>query len=133
MNRPAISFLLVAGILCTGTAEVTETQTEASVTVTKLTDKLYTSTCTGGREFNLPLYSTNLVASVGEDGILLVDAGFGETGQALRDTLAALGDGQLKLIISTHYHGDHTFGNQFLKNQATIMGHHSAVSRMSGD
>ncbi|MDH4157108.1 MAG: MBL fold metallo-hydrolase [candidate division Zixibacteria bacterium] len=103
------------------------------ITISKLTDKLHIITVTGGREFNMPLYRTNLLASVGPDGILLVDAGFEATGPALRDTLKFLGNGQLKMVISTHYHGDHTSGNRFLSDQAPVLAQQNVLTCMSGN
>ncbi|UCE24155.1 MAG: MBL fold metallo-hydrolase, partial [Candidatus Zixiibacteriota bacterium] len=102
------------------------------VSISEISDGLHVITCVGGEEFNLPPYGTNLVASVGPDGILLVDAGFGSTAEALADTLKTLGNGNLKLVINTHYHGDHTFGNQVLSSHATIVAHRNVLDRMSG-
>ncbi len=41
---------------------------------------------------------------------------------ALLDRVARLGAGPVRSVINTHFHGDHTFGNQFFED-ATIIGH----------
>jgi cyclase len=103
------------------------------VTVSKLTDNIYMITCTAGEEFNLPPFGTNLIASVGPDGILLVDTGPGKTAEILRDTLAALGDGRVRAIIATHHHGDHIAGNRIFADKSLILGQNGALKLSSGN
>jgi cyclase len=103
------------------------------VEVSKLTDNLYMITCTAGEEFNLPPFGTNLIASVGPDGILLVDTGPGETAEMLRDTLASLGNGQVRAIIATHHHGDHIAGNRIFADKSLILGQNGALNLSSGN
>jgi glyoxylase-like metal-dependent hydrolase (beta-lactamase superfamily II) len=124
-----VSFAFVVNVQSqTGTPGV-----ETPVTVSPLTDKLYIVTCTAGPEMGLPLFPSNTVASVGDDGILLVDAGFTSTAEALGETVKSLGNGDLKLVINTHHHGDHTGGNHVLKKQAIVVGPMSAVGMMAGN
>ena len=47
--------------------------TPVTITIEPISENLYQISCPDGEEFGLPPYRTNLVASVGEDGILLVD------------------------------------------------------------
>ena len=114
-NR-AITALIVL-VLVTSASGVFSQEPEIPdpVTIEQLNDHLYAITCTGGHMFGLDPYGITLIASVGEDGILLVDAGFLSTGESLRDTLAVLGDGNVRMIINTHCHGDHTMGNRFFR------------------
>ena len=106
---------------------------ETPVTVSPLAGKLHIVTCTGGPEFGLPPFPANIVASVGDDGILLVDAGFTSTAEALGDAIKSLGNGDLKLVINTHHHGDHTGGNHVLKERAVVVGPMSALGMMAGN
>lgn len=48
------------------------------------------------------------------DGVVLIDAGMNSTGQDVRDLLAAMGRSEkdLKAILLTHWHNDHTAGAQ---------------------
>jgi glyoxylase-like metal-dependent hydrolase (beta-lactamase superfamily II) len=111
----AVSFCLPAA--------ADETRTETPIEISPINDHLYIVTCTGGEEFGQPPFGINLVASIGPDGILLVDAGFAATAEALRDTLSTFGNGQVEIIISTHFHGDHNFGNYVFRDDARIIGH----------
>src|SRR5215470_17807239 len=53
----------------------------------------------------------NIGVSVGEDGILIVDDQFAPLADKIRAALKNLGEGKLKFILNTHWHGDHTGGN----------------------
>ncbi len=132
MRTVAFIVVVVLCVFCLAFGETTSSTVESRVTTSEICDGLHIITCVGGEEFNLPPYGTNLVASTGADGILLVDAGFGSTAEALVDALKTLGNGDLKLVINTHYHGDHTFGNQVLSSHAAILAHRSVLDRMSG-
>jgi cyclase len=94
------------------------------VTTTKLTDTIYKITCTTS-------FDANLLASVGPDGILLVDAGYISTADSLAAVLKTLGNGQIKYLINTHYHGDHTGGNRALADEAIIIAHQNVYDRMA--
>jgi cyclase len=60
---------------------------------------------------------------VGEDGVVLIDTAFtAHRGRALRDAVGRLADKPVRMVINTHHHGDHTYGN-FLFPAATIIGH----------
>jgi len=54
---------------------------------------------------------TNIGVSIGDDGVLLVDTGFKDTVEPLKKSLVKMGGKDLKFIINTHSHGDHTSGN----------------------
>lgn len=55
----------------------------------------------------------NITASVGADGVLLVDDEFAPLADKIRAALRSLGatDRPVRFIINTHYHPDHTGGN----------------------
>jgi cyclase len=67
----------------------------------------------------------NTGAVVGEDGdLLLVDTTSTEArNRALLAACAGLSDRPPRLLVNTHHHGDHTFGNWMLPASTTIVGH----------
>lgn len=133
MNRKIHLTLMVAVTFTVAWGAVKGQCAETPISISPLTGSLHLITVTGGEEFGMPPYGTNLVASIGPDGILLVDAGFAATAQALKDTLSTFDNGNVRIIINTHFHGDHTLGNQVFKDDAVILSHRSALSRLSGD
>jgi glyoxylase-like metal-dependent hydrolase (beta-lactamase superfamily II) len=66
----------------------------------------------------------NISVFNGRDGMLMVDAGIAVSKEKIRSAMAKFGDGPLKYLISTHWHFDHTDGNEWVHAEgATIIGH----------
>jgi glyoxylase-like metal-dependent hydrolase (beta-lactamase superfamily II) len=51
--------------------------------------------------------------------------------QKLSDALKALGSAKPRFIVNTHFHGDHTEGNEFFGKDSTIIAHLNVLKRMS--
>src|SRR5687767_15075 len=73
----------------------------------------------------------NIGVSVGADGILIVDDQFAPLADKIRASLKTLGQGKLRFILNTHWHGDHTGGNAAFGPEATIIAHDNVRKRMS--
>ena len=73
----------------------------------------------------------NIGVSVGEDGILIVDDQFAPLAEKIKAALKNLGEGKLKFILNTHWHGDHTGGNAQLGRDAPIIAHDNVRKRLS--
>ena len=101
-------------------------QDETSIKVVQLTDKLYKIELYAG-------FDANLVASIGEDGLLLVDTGFKATAAGLQTELRKLHDAGPVYIITTHEHIDHTGGNAIFGDDPVIIGHQMLRMRMRAD
>ena len=74
--------------------------------------------------------SGNVGVSVGEDGILIVDDKFAPLADKIRTALAEAGGGELQFILNTHWHGDHTGGNQVFGPEAPIIAHSNVRQRL---
>ena len=72
----------------------------------------------------------NIGVSTGPDGILLVDDQFAPLAEKIRNALKELGEGPLKFLINTHFHGDHTGGNVVFGNEAHIISHTNVRKRL---
>lgn len=70
----------------------------------------------------------NVVASVGEDGILLVDTAYSDTEKDLRATLGSLKQGPVSFVVNSHYH--HAGANSAFAKEATIIAHRNVRERM---
>jgi cyclase len=73
----------------------------------------------------------NIGVSVGADGILIVDDQFAPLADKIKAALKQLGDGKLKFVLNTHWHGDHTGGNVAFGSEAPIIAHDNVRKRMS--
>jgi cyclase len=69
----------------------------------------------------------NIGASVGDDGIVIVDAPLAEKTQA---ALKSTTDKPARFIINTHFHGDHTGGNAYFQRQAPIIAQDKVRKRL---
>jgi len=67
--------------------------------------------------------SVNVYASLADEGILLIDAGYLNTSDLIKSELKKLSGKEVKWIVNTHYDGDHTLGNAALGASATIVSH----------
>jgi cyclase len=73
----------------------------------------------------------NIGVSVGPDGILIVDDQFAPLADKIKAALKTLGEGKLKFVLNTHWHGDHTGGNVVFGPEAPIIAHDNVRKRMS--
>jgi cyclase len=92
--------------------------------VSRLNGHIYELTTDGGG------YVVKVIASVGDDGVLIVDSGQQRTAQALKQALASLQDAPPAVIINTHSHIEHTGGNILLGKGALIIGHENLGPRL---
>jgi glyoxylase-like metal-dependent hydrolase (beta-lactamase superfamily II) len=73
----------------------------------------------------------NIGASVGPDGILIVDDQFAPLAEKIRAALKEIGPGSLQFVLNTHWHGDHTGSNPAFGKEATIIAHDNVRKRLS--
>src|SRR6266702_3134943 len=108
----AIPFLAIAGAaLFVPSAEAQQQQPDWSkvqIKATKVAGNIYMLEGQGG----------NIAASVGEDGIVIVDDQFAPLAEKIQTALKNLGitDKPVRFVINTHYDGDHTGGNEPFSN-----------------
>ena len=94
---------------------------KVQVKATKVAGNVYMLQGSGG----------NIGVSVGADGILIVDDQFAPLADKIRAALKELGQGKLRFILNTHWHGDHTGGNVVFGPEATIIAHDNVRKRLS--
>lgn len=74
----------------------------------------------------------NMVASAGDDGVFLIDDQYAPLSGKIRAAVARLSGKPLRFVVNTHWHGDHTGGNEALgKAGAVIVAHENVRKRMS--
>jgi cyclase len=73
----------------------------------------------------------NIGASVGEDGIVVVDDQYAPLAEKIQAALKGVTDKPVRFIINTHYHGDHTGGNAFFQKQAPVIAQDNVRKRLA--
>ncbi|MGH9311936.1 MAG: MBL fold metallo-hydrolase [Vicinamibacterales bacterium] len=97
---------------------------KVEIKATKLADGLYMLIGSGG----------NLGLSVGEDAVFLVDDQFAPLTEKIKAAIATISDKPVRFVLNTHWHFDHTGGNEnFGQTGALIVAHDNVRKRMSVD
>ncbi len=92
------------------------------------------STALGGNLYLLQGRGGNVVASIGDDGIVLIDTDYARYSSAYHEALKGISnsDGLARFVINTHWHGDHTEGNAYWgERNAVILAQDNVRNRMS--
>ena len=76
----------------------------------------------------------NIGLSVGEDGAFLVDDQFAPLTEKILAAISEVTDEPVRWVLNTHWHGDHTGGNENLGEAgAMIVAHRNVYRRMNPD
>lgn len=73
----------------------------------------------------------NVVACVGDDGVVMIDQDASVADQIMAN-LKRISNKPLRYVINTHVHEDHTGGNDALRRLAPIIAHRNVRARMEG-
>ena len=63
----------------------------------------------------------NIGLSIGEDGIIMIDDQFAPLTEKIVAAIRSLSDWEIRFLINTHVHGDHTGGNENLGNMGVLI------------
>jgi cyclase len=74
----------------------------------------------------------NMTVAVGNDGVIQVDGEFAPLHDKIAAAVAKVSGGKpVKYLINTHFHGDHTGGNEnFAKDGITVVAHRNLAMRL---
>jgi len=118
--------LLIAALLlipCMALAQQTPDFTKVEIKVSKVSGNIYLLQGAGG----------NIAASLGDDGILIVDTEYAPLADKIQAALKGIGvtDKPVRFVVNTHYHGDHTNGDSaWGARGATIIANENLRKRM---
>ena len=74
----------------------------------------------------------NIGVSAGADGVFVVDDQYAPLSQKIRAAIKTLSDKPIRVVINTHWHGDHTGGNAGMaETGAVIVAHDNVRKRLS--
>jgi glyoxylase-like metal-dependent hydrolase (beta-lactamase superfamily II) len=86
----------------------------------------------GNRTYMLEGAGGNITVAVADDGVIMVDGQFAQLFEKIRSAIAALTNQPIRYLVNTHYHGDHTGGNEgFALHGVTITAHANVRSRLA--
>src|ERR1700756_4474573 len=115
--------LLACGAIAAAGGGQQQDFSKVQIKATKVAGNIYMLEGAGG----------NIAASIGEDGIVLVDDQFAPLAEKIQASLKSLGitDKPVRFIINTHYHGDHTGGNvPFGNSGSTVIAQDNVRKRL---
>ncbi|MDQ4074371.1 MAG: MBL fold metallo-hydrolase [Thermoproteota archaeon] len=114
--------LLLSFTLTVVVDEVNAQDENVTINTTKLSNNTYMLKGSGG----------NIIVSVGQDGVFMVDDQFAPLTEKIRGAISNITDQPVKFVINTHWHSDHTGGNEnFGELGATIVSHDNVRERLS--
>ena len=74
----------------------------------------------------------NITVAVAKDGIIMVDGQYAPLHDKIKAAIAAISNQPIKYLVNTHYHGDHTGGNElFAKDGVTIVSQINVRNRLA--
>jgi glyoxylase-like metal-dependent hydrolase (beta-lactamase superfamily II) len=113
---------MIAGVLMLLALAQAQDFDKVEVTPTKVAEGVYVLTGSGG----------NIGAFIGEDGVVLIDDQYAPLTIKVRAAVATLTPQPIRFVVNTHWHGDHTGGNENLgKAGIVIVAHENVRKRMS--
>ncbi len=120
--REILASLLLAASL--GAPAFAQDFDKVEIKTDKLADGIYMLTGAGG----------NIGLGVGDDAVYVIDDQYAPLTPKILAAIAKLSDKPVKFVINTHFHGDHTGGNENLgKTGSVIVAQDNVRKRMSAD
>ncbi len=113
------SYLVACLLFAFGLVAQDRDFSEVQIRVSKVAGHVYMLQGTGG----------NIAASVGSDGIVLIDDESAPLADKVQAALRGITDKPVRFVINTHYHGDHVGGNAYFQAQAPIIAHDNVRKR----
>jgi len=94
---------------------------DVTIKTTKISDHVYMLVGQGG----------NIGISAGDDGIFIIDDQFARLTPKILEAIKTISDKPLQFLVNTHYHGDHTGGNENMTKQGVkIIAHENVRKRL---
>lgn len=123
--RRTLTFLLVSAISAPAlfahgnNSHFSQTQ-DVTVKTTKVNGNVYMLQGRGG----------NVGVINGPEGILIVDDDYRDVAPKIAAALKELGSEKPRFVLNTHWHGDHTQGNEHFGKDSTIIAHINVRKRL---
>ena len=74
----------------------------------------------------------NITVAIAKDGIIMVDGEFAPLHDKIKDAISLVSNQPIKYLINTHFHGDHTGGNEpFAKDGVIVVAEVNVKNRLA--
>jgi len=119
LSKLAVSLVLLAFISCSNAQNK-----DVKIETHQLTEQIYMLTGKGG---NIGLF-------IGDEAVFMIDDQYAPLSPKILASIKKITDKPVSYLINTHWHGDHTGGNENMKKEgALIFAHENVRKRMSKD
>jgi cyclase len=112
--------LVLLLLAATGALAQQQDFSKVEVKATRVAGNVYVLTGAGG----------NIGATVGDDGVAIIDDQFAPLSPKIHAALQKLSPKPVRFVINTHWHGDHTGGNAEFADTATILAQANVRKRL---
>jgi cyclase len=111
---------MIAALVCiTFIIPSTAQQPDVQIETVKITDNIYMLQGAGG----------NIGIMAGEDGVIMIDDQHAAANPAIVAAVAEISDKPVKFLLNTHWHADHTGGNELMGKAGSIIIAHDNVRK----
>ena len=115
------TYLLALALAATSIVAQQRDFSKVEVKAEKVAGSVYMLTGAGG----------NIGVSVGDDGIVVIDDQYAPLAPKIEAALKQITPKAVRFVINTHYHGDHTGGNEHFGKTAPIVAHENVRKRLA--
>jgi cyclase len=118
-----ITLLISASLLIfiTFTSQAQQNFDNVVISTTPVAGNIYMLQGSGG----------NIAVSIGVDGVLMVDDQYAPLAGKIKTAIRDLGGEAPSFLMNTHWHGDHSGGNEEFSDEATIIAHNNVLVRLA--
>src|SRR5258708_7211548 len=132
MNRFALAALAASAVLCAGAASAQQPAAAPAAPFIDWEKIQIKTTDLGNSTYMLEGQGGNITVAVGTDGIIMVDGQFAPLSAKIKAAIKAVSPLPIKYLVNTHFHGDHTGGNEnFAKDGAIVVAHDNIRVRLA--
>jgi cyclase len=125
MRRRRLTFTITTLFVAAGAVAQQPDFSKAEIRSEKLSDNVYMLSSVG-------VLAGNIGALVGPNGVLIVDDQFSPLVPKIQAALGELSSAPVRFVLNTHWHDDHSGGNEPLgKSGAVIVAHDNTLKRLS--
>lgn len=126
---PAACVLILAGLVrLDGRAQPDAPVVSGAHRFQKVADGIYYATASG----TMNVGANSPIILTANDALIVDSSITPAAGRALAQDLKAITDKPVRSVVDSHYHYDHSFGNQVFDRDALVIGHQNTLIRMPG-